>query len=231
MVITNRNRAGRLPVVCLVISTLASQAALHAAAISIISSSVAVQGRAGTNTYSGSNSGNTTGTTEDGSVWRASGSGSITVTGATLSAVSELIDGPGGIGREVPAESQVTLTSIFQPVTPNIIFNFTGSTRYHAFESYITFTVKDLAAPAITIKSANWAYDGFWMQDSLPYSTSLSLDVGHQYELVLFAKSAVGDYRAGHATLDLQIVPEPTSAALVAMGFTGMICRRSRRFA
>ena len=220
----------RLRPACVAIMVLGSQVPLHAAAISIISSSITVHGKAGANIYSGSNNGNAIGTTGPPfalSQWTASSAGSITTTGATLNAVSELVDGNGD-SYWIAGYSEVTLTCVFQPLSPNIIFNFTGSTGYRNFESYIDFTLKDLTTPA-NLRSARWAYDGFWTQDALPYTANLSLNVGHEYELFMLARSTIGDQRRGFANLNLQIVPEPSSAALVVMGLAGLVFRRSRK--
>lgn len=212
---------------CAAIMMLSLHSPLQAAAISIISSSVTVQGKAGANTYSGSNNGSTTGTTGDGSTWSASSSGSITTTGATLSAISDLVDGPGNSWSNA-GYSQISLTSVFQPLTPNITFNFTGSARYHSYESYITYALTDLTA-SLSSGSALWAYDFGWTQDELPYTANLTLNVNHQYQLQLLARSAIGDFRQGYANLSLQIVPEPAPAGLLAIAFAGMIFRRSRK--
>lgn len=222
-----KNRTKPAVQACAAIMMLSLQSPLQAAAISIISSSATVQGKAGTNTYSGSNSGSITGITGDGSTWSASSSGSITTTGATLSAVSDLQSGPGNSWPNA-AYSQVTLTSIFQPLTPDITFKFTGNARFHSNESYINYTLTDLTA-AYSVATALWAYDFGWTQDILPYTANLTLNVNHQYQLQLLARSAIGDFRQGYANLNLQIVPEPAPAGLLAIALAGMIFRRSRR--
>lgn len=205
---------------------LGLNAPLQAAAIVIISSSITVEGKAGANTYSGTNSGSTTGTTADGSNWIASSSGSISTTGAALSAVSKLHSGRGD-DFLYAGYSQVSLTSAFQPLTPNITFKFTGSTRYHAFESWINYTLTDLTALS-NVDTRVWAYDFGWTQDILPYTANLTLNVNHQYQLQLLARSAIGDFREGAVNLNLQIVPEPAPAGLLAIALAGMIFRRFR---
>lgn len=211
---------------CAVILALGFHAPLHAAAVSIISSSVTVQGKAGANTYSGANSGSITGTTGDGSTWRASSSGSITTTGASLSAVSDLLDGPGNSWINA-GYSEVSLIGVFQPLTPNIKFEFTGSARFHSDESYINYSLTDLAT-STTVGSALWAYEFGWTQDMLPYTANVVLNVNHQYQLQLLARSAIGDFRQGYANLNLQIIPEPAPATILAIALAGMIFRRSR---
>jgi len=211
---------------CAAILIFGHHAPLHAAAISIISSSVTVQGKAGANTYAGANNGNSNGITADGSTWSASSSGSITTTGANLSAVSDLLSGPGNSWINA-GYSQVSLASVFQPLTPNITFKFTGSVRFHSDESYINYSLTDLTA-STTVGSALWAYEFGWTQDILPYTADMVLNVNHQYQLQLLARSAIGDFRQGYANLNLQIVPEPAPAALFAIALAGMILRRSR---
>jgi hypothetical protein len=53
--------------------------------------------------------------------------------------------------------------------------------------------------------------------------------VNHQYQLQLLARSAIGDFREGSVNLNLQIVPEPAPAGLLAIALAGTIFRRSRR--
>ncbi len=202
-------------------------APLHAAAISIISSSVVVQGKAGETCYAGLHSGSSTGTTGDGSIWEAASSGSITSTRVTLNAISRMLTGAGDDWWNA-GYSEVCMTSRFKPLSRNITFNFTGSTGYHAFESWIDYTLTDLTA-ATPFQSASWRYESDWVTDSLPYTANLVLNVDHEYELLLLAKSTIGDSREGFANLELQIVPEPASAALLGIGLAGMIFRRSRK--
>jgi hypothetical protein len=219
----------RLMQSCAVILTLGLQHPLHAA-ISIISSSVSVQGRAAGNTYSGANNGSVTGTTGDGSTWEAVSSGSITPTGASLNATSRFLSGAGD-GWWSAGYSQVSVTSVFQPLTPNITFKFTGSTGHHALESWINYTLTDLTASTL-VQSASWKYEvfsGWTTQDILPYTANLTLNVNHQYHLQLHARSEIGDFRQGYANLNLKIVPEPAPAGLLAIALAGTIFRRSRR--
>lgn len=222
-----RKRKTTLLRTCAAFLILGLHAPLHAAAIVIISSSITVEGKAGANTYSGTNSGSTAGTTADGSNWIASSSGFITTTGATVNAASDWLGGPGN-SWITAGYSQVSLTSAFRPLTPNITFKFTGSTGYHAFESWINYTLTDLTALS-NVDTRVWAYDFGWTQHALPYTASLMLNVNHQYQLHLLARSAIGDFRQGYANLNLQIVPEPTPAALFSFTLAGMIFRRSRR--
>lgn len=204
-------------------------AQLHAAVVSIISSSVAVQGMAGGNAYSGVDSGSTTGSTADGSTWRASSSGSITTNGASLSAVSNLQSGRGDDFLNA-GYSQVLLTSVFQPLTPDVTFKFTGSTSYHAFESWMNYTLTDLTVSTLVL-SASSKYEAWESptQDIVPYTGNLRLNVNHQYQLQLLARSGIGDFRQGHANLNMQIIPEPAPAGLLAIALAGMISRRSRK--
>lgn len=221
-----RKRKTTLARTCAAFLILGLHAPLHSAIV-ILSSSITVEGKAGANTYSGTNSGSTTGTTADGSNWIASSSGSITTTGATVNAVSHWLGGPGNSWINA-GYSQVSLTSAFQPLTSNITFKFTGSTRYHAFESWINYTLTDLTALS-NVDTRVWAYDFGWTQDILPYAANLTLNVNHQYQLQLLARSAIGDFREGSVNLNLQIVPEPAPAGLLAIALAGTIFRRSRR--
>jgi hypothetical protein len=223
---------------CAAILISGFHAPLHAAVISIISSSVTVQSKAGQNSYSGTINGNSNsasitginGPQGDLSEWEALSSGSITTTGAALSAVSRLINGSGNSVFN-SGYSQVSLTSDFQPLTPNITFILSGSTGFQPNESYIDYSLTDLTVNG-PIQSRRWAQDrGEWGNfglDSLPYSSNLLLNTSHLYRLQLLTRSTNGDARQGYANLNLQIVPEPASAALVIIGFAGMIFRRTR---
>jgi hypothetical protein len=214
---------------CGVIVILSCYAPLQAASIVIISSTVSVQGRASGNVYSNADGGAISGATGDGSNWRASSSGSMSTSGATLNAVSELLSGRGD-GWINSAYSTVTLSSVFQPLSSNLEFQFTGYTESHSWESFIDYTLTDLTTNLL-IQSKRWAKETVvWTGgNSLPYSVTYPLNVGHQYRLDLFAKSEIGDFRDGSANLNLTIVPEPMSMLLLAPGLVGLTLRRNRK--
>jgi len=214
---------------------LGIQAPSFAAVISILSSSFMVDGKAGASFYStsvngNSNSGSVVGTTgppSDLSEWKASSSGLITTSGVALTATSGLTLGSGSSFIN-SGYSQVSLASIFQPLSSRITFAFTGSTGVNAFESWVDYILTDLTL-GTQIQSKRWAQDrGVWGADSLPFTETYALDVTHQYELKLLARSSIGDSRQGYASLDLNIIPEPASAALLAIAAAGMTGLRRR---
>ncbi len=156
-------------------------------------------------------------------------SGSMTTSGATLNSLSRLIGGSGlewGYGF-----SRVTLISVFQPLSRNLVFEFTGSTGSHDFESYIDYALTDLTTNTL-IENFRWAQEigqGWTGGQSLPYTAQYMLDIAHEYQLNIYAQSRPGDFRSGYANLELTIVPETTSTLLAALSFVVITFRRNRR--
>jgi len=212
-----------------VLPILMIQASSPAACISIVSSSISVAGNAGGNSYAGENSGESIGQTADGSIWMSASSGSMTTSGATLKSFSRLI---GGSGRDWGGgSSRVTLIGVFQPLSRDLVFEFSGLTGYHAFESYIDYTLTDLTTNTL-IEGFHWAEEtglGWTGGQSLPYTAQYMLDLAHQYQLNIYARSYPGDFREGYANLELTIVPETTSTLLAALSFVVITFRRNRK--
>ncbi len=215
--------------VCSIVVFFMPQVPLHAAYISLDSSTVTVAGRAGGNTYPPG--GSCTGTTGDGSTWFASSSGSMSSSGATLNAECHLVSGSGDAWMGA-ASSMVELKSDFWPLSRKLIFKFTGSTGDHSFESYCDYSLTDLTTnEPVDKRHWAWEYNWRWMgEDSLPYMDDYTFELDHKYQLILSANSRIGDLRQGYANLQLSIIPEPASLLLLGLGGFGLLsARKSKR--
>lgn len=206
----------------------------RAAGIILESSSVSVVGRAGNATYSGSNTGQTSGF-NTASTWSAASSGTMTTSGATLDSLCLLVSGSGDDWIWNSAAATVTVTCIFQPVLTSLTFQFTGSSGRHFFESYSNYSLKNLNTNTL-LDEVRWSTDqpypnfsGWDNWQPLSYTATYpNLNLDHRYELTLLSQSQIGDFRNGWSNLQLVIVPEPSSSMLLSLGATGFLLHRRR---
>lgn len=206
---------------------LTNQAPSNAACIAIVTSSVSVAGKAGANSYTQASSGECVGTTADGSIWKANSSGELTTSGATVNSSCDLISGSGS-DWSPGGSSRATLIGVFRPFSPSLTFEFTGSAGYHAFESYIDYSLKDVTTNTL-IDNIHWAQEWGWEGGtSLPYTATYTLDMAHEYQLVIYAQSRTGDWRHGYSNLELKIVPEASPVLLATVGLVGLSLMRKR---
>jgi hypothetical protein len=113
-------------------------------------------------------------------------------------------------------------TYTFSPLTANLQFQYAGSVDMHEFENKVSVSIYDITASQ-SVDYREWTTE---IGISFNENTNYILDPGHQYELQLYAEVSIGDTPDVTSSLEVSIVPEPCTLAL--LGFGGLILRRRK---
>lgn len=115
-------------------------------------------------------------------------------------------------------------TYIFSPLAAHLQFQYAGGVEMHAFENKVWARLFDIT-DNLLVDYRQWTTElslGLAFNEAADYT----LNLGHQYELQLYAKVFAGDNPGVTSSLEVSIVPEPCS--LVLLGLGGLLLRRCR---
>ncbi len=154
--------------------------------------------------------------------------GTATSTAGDFSVVAETDTDPP-YGGWVDAMAGAESTYVFVSNTTSLDISLSGSVcGTNNSDIGASFTLTDLTSETVVDDRSTYDFGRPEIYD-IVWGGTYQVELSHQYELWLYAKSSVNDSGVGYSLLsaDIEVIPEPTIFGLLVLG--AVMLRRKRR--